>query len=390
VEGVRFVREVVGYRLQEGECPCCGHRQFAHLPAELGPRPKTDVETQGLALVLRNEIGLSFGKIARLFGVAGLNITKGGLVQMMRRTRQRLLPVRGEIQQRLRSTAFAHVDETGARHRGSNSYLWLACTAELSFFEHGPGRCAEVIVRVLGPDYAGILVVDFYAAYGRYVSELATGGAQLQGCWAHLLREARRVAEIEPSDEAVDFARRLRALYARTREIARRKEPWRNTPGDFLGLFRRFENLATREDLRVSPGVARLQDRMLAFAVPLLRFVETPGLPPTNNQAERDLRPFVLLRHTSFCTRSDEGMKDLCHLLTVTQTLRKQGRTWLDYLPGALAAHWQRRPLPSVFAPSATATPRGLAATHADAQTERRRRPTNCLPSAVHHAIPPS
>jgi len=245
-------------------------------------------------------------------------------------------------------------------------------------------------VRILGPDYAGILVVDFSAAYGRYVRELATGGAQRQGCWAHRLREARRVAEIEASDEAVDFARRLCELYARAQEIANRKEPWRNTPGDFLGLFRRFENLATREDLRVSPGVARLQDRMVAFAVPLLRFVETPGLPPTNNQAERDLRPFVLLRHTSFCTRSDEGMKDLCHLLTVTQTLRKQGRTWLDYLPGALAAHWEGRPLPSVFAPSATATPRGLAASHADAQTKRRRRPTNCFPSAVHHAIPPS
>jgi len=70
------------------------------------------------------------------------------------------------------------------------------------------------------------------------------------------LREARRVAEIEPSDEAVDFARRLRAFYARAQEIANRNEPWRNTPGDFLGLFRRFENLATREDLRTGIHLA--------------------------------------------------------------------------------------------------------------------------------------
>ncbi|MDI6773733.1 MAG: IS66 family transposase, partial [bacterium] len=333
VEGIRFEREEVGYLLQEGLCPCCGHRQFAHLPEELGPRPKIDVPTQALALTLRNEIGLSFGKITALFGFAGLSITKGGLVQMMRRTRQRLLPARVEIQERLRSSPFAHLDETGARHCGRGSYLWLACTSELSFFEHGPGRGAEVIVRILGPDYAGILVVDFYGAYVRYVNELATGGAQLQTCWPHILREARRVAEIEQTHETAEFSRRLHALYERAKEIAARKKPWLTTPGDFLGVWRRFENLATRPDLAISPEVARLQDRMFRFHVPLMRFVETPGLPGSNNQAERDQRPFVIFRSTSFCTRSDEGMKDLSHLLSVSQTLRKQGKTWSGYLP---------------------------------------------------------
>lgn len=387
VEEVQFQREVVGYGLQEGCCVDCRHRQYAKLPPELGPRPKVGVNAQALALVLRNDVGLSLGKMVRLFQVgAGFQITKGALVQIMRRTRERLLPVRAEIQQRLRRAPFAHLDETGARHCGSNSYLWLACTTELSFFEHGPGRGAEVIVRILGADYRGTLIVDFYVAYVRYVSELATGGACLQGCWPHLLREARRVAEIEQTEEATDFARRLRTVYARAKEIAERKEPWLYTPGDFVGLFRRFENLAQRKDLALCAGVARLQDRMVRRAADLLRFVETPGLPGNNGQAERDLRHFVILRHTSFCTRSHEGMKDLSHLLTVTQTLRKQGRTWFDYLPGALAAHWQRRPLPSVFAPSATATPRGLDAAHADTHTGRQHRPTNRLSPAPHRA----
>lgn len=390
VEGVRFVREVVGYGLQEGECPCCGHRQFAHLPDELGPRPKTDVETRALALTLRNDIGLSFGKIAKLFAVAGLNITKGGLVQMMRRTRELLLPARLEIRERLRELPYAHMDETGARHQGRNTYIWLASHPELSYFEHGPGRGAEVIVGILGEDYGGIIVADFYAAYVRFINELATGGARLQTCWPHLLREAWRVAEIQQSEETAEFTTRLLALYERAKEIAARDQPWLKTPGDFLGLWRRFENLAFHEGFAASPDVVRLQERMIRFHESLLRFVETPGLPGGNNQGERDIRAFVIMRHTSFCTRSDEGMKDLAHLLTVTQTLRKQGRTWFEYLPGALSAHWRGRPLPSLFAPSATATPRGPAAAHADAHTERRRRPTNCLPSAVHHATLPS
>ena len=364
VEGVRFVREVVGYGLQEGECPCCGHRQFAHLPDELGPRPKIDVETQAFALTLRNDIGLSFGKIAKLFGVAGLQITKGGLVQMMRRTREMLLPARIEIRDRLRQLPYAHMDETGARHQGRSTYIWLACNPELSFFEHGPGRGAEVIVGILGENYGGIIVADFYAAYVRFVNELATGGARLQSCWPHLLREAWRVAEIQESEQTADFARRVHALYDRAKEIAARDQPWLRTPGDFLGLWRRFENLALDERFAASPDVVRLQERMIRFHESLLRFVETPGLPGGNNQGERDIRAFVILRHTSFCTRSDEGMKDLSHLLTVTQTLRKQGRTWFDYLPQARAAHHQGRPLPSVFRSPASPRPGSKTAGH--------------------------
>ena len=391
VEEIRFEREVVGFGLQEGCCEDCGHRQYAKLPAELGPRPKVGVNAQALALMLRNDVGLSFGKIVRVFQVgAGFQITKGALVQLMRRTRERLLPARAEIQQRLRNSPFAHLDETGARHMGKPSYLWLACTPDLSFFEHGPGRDAEVIVRILGAEYPGILVVDFYSAYVRYVTKLATAGARLQTCWPHLLREARRVAEIEGTPEAAEFHDRLQRFYLRAKDMAAREQPWLQAPGEFLGLYRRFDNLAWHPELRASDGVARLQDRMTRFGETLLRFVEEPGLPGSNNAAERDQRPFVIFRSTSFCTRSDEGMKDLSHLLSVTQTLRKQGRTWFTYLPEALSAHWPGRPLPSVFAPSATATPRGLAAAHADVQTERRRRPTNCLPSAVHHSILPS
>lgn len=359
-EEIRLEREVVGYALEGGECVGCGHRQYAKLPAELGPRPMAGTNAQALVVTLRKDMGLSFGKIARLFRVcAAFEITRGGLVQMMGRTRERLLRALTEIQQRLRSLPFAHMDESGARHRGRSTHLWIACHKELSFFEHGPGRDYGVVVRILGDDYAGIVVVDSYAAYPKYIHDAATAGASLQACWAHLLREAVRVAEIEGSAQAADFHRRLRAVYLRAMGVAEVEEPWLNRP-----------------------GVARLQARMVGFAEPLLRFVETPGLPADNNQAERDLRRFVMLRHTSFCTRSNEGMMDLTHLLSRDQTLRKQGRTWFEYLSAALAAYHRRRPFPSVFAPR-SARERG--AGRADARMQgrasrgARRRPRSVL-----------
>ena len=60
---------------------------------------------------------------------------------------------------------------TRVRRRGATSFSSrrLGCTEALSFFEHGPGRGHDVAVRILGPDFAGILVVDFYSGYVAYI-----------------------------------------------------------------------------------------------------------------------------------------------------------------------------------------------------------------------------
>jgi transposase len=46
---------------------------------------------------------------------------------------------------------------------------------------------------------------------------------------------------------------------------------------------------------------------------------------PTNNLAERDLRPLVMWRKTSFGTESLRGDRFMERVLTVKQTLRRYG-----------------------------------------------------------------
>ena len=78
-------------------------------------------------------------------------------------------------------------------------------------------------------------------------------------------------------------------------------------------------------------------------------FAYHEGVEPTNNTAERALRPAVLWRKRSFGCHSEDGCRFVERLLTVVQTLRLQGRDVLDYLQAALTAHRSGLPAPKLL-----------------------------------------
>ena len=64
-----------------------------------------------------------------------------------------------------------------------------------------------------------------------------------------------------------------------------------------------------------------LQARLLRHAGEWLVVPDDPRVPPTNNLAERDLRPLVVLRKITFGNRSDDGAKRTAALMTVVPTV---------------------------------------------------------------------
>jgi hypothetical protein len=70
---------------------------------------------------------------------------------------------------------------------------------------------------------------------------------------------------------------------------------------------------------------------------------------PTNNAAERALRPAVLWRRRSFGCHSEGGCRFVERMLTVVQTLRLQKRRVIDYLADAITAHRQGLPAPKLL-----------------------------------------
>src|ERR1019366_6322850 len=64
----------------------------------------------------------------------------------------------------------------------------------------------------------------------------------------------------------------------------------------------------------------------------LWTFVTTEGVEPTNNAAERALRPAVLWRKGCFEADSDDGNVFVARILTVRETCRQQQRHLLRFL----------------------------------------------------------
>ena len=85
-----------------------------------------------------------------------------------------------------------------------------------------------------------------------------------------------------------------------------------------------------------NPHATRLAKRLHRYGAELLTFVEFEGVPSSNNRAEREVRPAVLMRKASYGSQSERGAATRGILMSVCRTLRNRGldplRTILDAL----------------------------------------------------------
>ena len=115
-----------------------------------------------------------------------------------------------KIHQAIRCCPTANVDETGWREDGKNGYAWGFCTPEERYFVRG-GRSGQVAKDVLGEDYGGVVVSDFYSGYNALLS-------RHQRCWVHLLRDLKKLVEDNPENRGVAiWAGKVKAIYKRAK-----------------------------------------------------------------------------------------------------------------------------------------------------------------------------
>ncbi len=81
----------------------------------------------------------------------------------------------------------------------------------------------------------------------------------------------------------------------------------------------------------------------------LFSFVFYEGVEPTNNSAERGIRPAVQWRKISFGNRSDKGALVTGRLLTVTRTCWLQKRNPLEFLVDAITSYRTGNSSPSLL-----------------------------------------
>lgn len=293
----------------------------------LGPQVLTHVA------LLKYVHGLPFNKIRTcLQQFATLTVSEGALAQALQRLAQWLQVETATLREAIRSSPATHVDETGWKLTGVNHWLWAFVTDRLAYYRIDRSRGAGVPKDVLGEAYQGVVISDFHSAYNRLK------GPQ-QKCWVHLLRELRDCAKTEVSEEYRRAHRALRRLFLDARRLARQH---RTLPP--LPLQRRQQRLETRlfawgATPYHNKTLRRLAGRILKHHRSLLTFVRVPGLSWDNNQAERAIRPHVIIRHRSYQCRSPTGAATHANLMSLVQTLTLQGRVIGETLSTAYLRH---------------------------------------------------
>ena len=259
----------------------------------------------------------------------GLPVSRGGLCQADARLAQQAQPVYAELLDLIRQSAVAHADETGWRIGTLAAWLWVFTNRDLTVYTIETGRDHQVVVKILGEAFAGLLVSDCFTAYDHR----ALAAWLKQKCLGHLLNDLSELNESKTGG-AVRFARDVTGVL----RAALRLSDQRLTlaPADFAAQAAQLDAqldalIDTRRQLTDADNI-RFAKRLRKHREHLLRFLYVNGLDATHNQAERMLRPAVITRKTGGCNRTDGGAQTHSILASVLTTCRQQGFSILDSL----------------------------------------------------------
>jgi transposase len=302
-------------------CPICERRRVPKVNwgGVVAGKQRFGVNLVSLMVTLREEGRLPLRTIQwYLQTVHQLQLSVGGIVQVIHGAAQQAQPVVAQILARIRASPVVHADETGWRQDGANGYVWTFSTpTERYFLRRGRGK--GVVDEVLGDSFSGVLVSDFYAAYNHYPG-------LKQRCWAHLLRDVHELKVACPENTALPhWAAAVHQLYEEAKafvspQAGQRRQAQLRLEEKLLAHCRPFLN-----DNDPSAVQGKLCRRMETFIKELFVFVMHPEVPPENNAAERSLRHLVISRKISGGTRSDQGTSSKMALASIFGTWRAQG-----------------------------------------------------------------
>lgn len=317
--------EIVEYEL--GKHECCGNEVVAEHPAcpetgRFGPHLLAQ------AALLRYHGRLPHRKQAELFNwQLDYPVSSGTIYNLTKRVADRLRPAYEDVKASVRESDVVYCDETGFPVDGEQHWVWTFVTDEDVFYTIDESRGSQVLEEVLGDELAedATLSCDGWSAYPKYHTKL-------QRCWAHLLREAKYIAERH--EEAEPISEVLHDLHEDLTAFADR-EP----PASARERRRAQASLCLEELIRgeyETEEVTKLVEKIRNGLGCWLTFVTEPKVDSTNNRAERALREQVVMRKIFGGLRSETGVRIHETLTTMIATWERRGLDPPDQLVSIL------------------------------------------------------
>jgi transposase len=319
---------VTQFNVHIAYCTECGQRVQGHHPEQtsnaLGAaavqiRPRA----LGLAAELKHGLGVPYRKVKRMLSSGfGLDVCPGGLTRAGQRLARQAEPTYAQLILQLRESEAVNGDETGWKIGGERAWLWAFTSETVTVYVIDPRRGHEVAERVLGEEFEGVLGCDCFLAYDPLK-------CRQQKCLGHLLKRCSEIGSVQ-SGAALTFSQQVTQLLRRAIQLQKRREEmsphgYRVARGKVEAALDRLlaQEVADPENVKLVKLLTKHRHRLLTFL-----YVE--GVQPTNNAAERVIRPAVIVRKISAGNRSTRGADTHATLTSIIQTCRQQGKAFLD------------------------------------------------------------
>lgn len=316
---------VIEFLINHYKCTTCNEITVASHPS-LPKEGNLGNNLQAQIALMKYEDRLPYRKVTQTLNRQyALDLVPSTILEVTNRVANKVEPEYYKIKQLIRNSPNVYSDETGHRVQGKNFWLWGIAIKIAVLFAIRKKRSKEVLEELLGEDYNGIISCDGWATYSKYSNNL-------QRCWAHLLREAKYLAEQHESAKL--FYQELGELYSLVNRV---------TVQDSLEIRKRlYKKCIAQMDRLVVRMEAYKELRKFAVKIKngknyFFTRILYPFVEATNNIAERALREPIVQRKIIGTLRNEKGIRITEVLLSVLMTWRMQGLNTYNELRKALS-----------------------------------------------------
>jgi transposase len=321
----------------------------APLPAEvrraglLGPRLTALVAYQKGACHMSVETIRRF-----LADVFRLPISHGQVVKTVRKAALAFGPCYEQLQGVLPEQEYMGIDETGHPERGHGLWSWcfhVPGEDRFTWFHIDPSRGSNVLKRYLGEAFGGIIGCDYFSAYRKFLRET---DVWLQLCWAHLIRDVKYLTTL-PDRVTRGYSQRLLAKIKGLFRVWHRRGQTPDARWRRAIAKRRGEVLAVARRAPMRSEAQNMAKRFRAHGDAYFTFLDTPGIEPTNNGPERQIRFLAIDRKITQGTRGEAGRQWCERIWTILATCAQQGRSAFEFIYHSIVAYFADQPFPSLL-----------------------------------------
>jgi hypothetical protein len=318
--GIR--RQVIRCTAVRHQCEDCGMR---FLPERYRRRDKHLHGLKSWAVYLHVAHRLSLRQLEAMFeDCFGLAVSIWELMEIKAVMANRYRLTCSQILARVVGGEILHADETHANLNKGKAYAWILTNMEEVVYLYRPTRETAFFHELL-KGFKGVLVSDFYSGYDSLPCEQ-------QKCLIHLIRDINNDLKGDPTDEefktlAAEFGRLLRSIVGTIDKYGLKKRHLHKHEAEVDSFFRALVPRIYRSRLAES-----YQNRLLKNKGKLFTFLAHNGIPWNNNPGEHAIKAFAKYRDLADSLMSKEGLSDFLVLLSIHQTCKYRGVSFLKFL----------------------------------------------------------